>query len=278
MPLNHSDWREIQKFVGEQIAGIGEPFVQATVVKTDPVKRLIWTKEFGDQPIPMFGHDYQVKYYDDDSYPKTVELLPQPVVNGQFIKGAGGIPVWSALSSADVGLPKITSGTFPAGPPASPSDGDIWIGHSVGNGVVWAFRYNLGSASAYKWEFIGGPPFVYSDNADHTNGSTVNTWFGITPIAPVASREGEYTYTGGTSGYFNSAGTAYMGVGVGGIGFIPTYGINTQLNSGYWAEWHSPKWTSVITAGTGIVLCAQSNAINTHWQYQWIEFIPVRVK
>lgn len=26
------------------------------------------------------------------------------------------------------------------------------------NGILWRLRYNAGSASAYKWEFVGGPP------------------------------------------------------------------------------------------------------------------------
>ena len=53
--------------------------------------------------------------------------------------------------------PKITSGAISAGPPKTPDDGDIWIALAAGaNGENWQFRYNAGSASAYKWEFIGG--------------------------------------------------------------------------------------------------------------------------
>lgn len=51
----------------------------------------------------------------------------------------------------------ITSGTMAAGPPGTPQDGDIWIATAVdANGTTWMFRYNAGSASPYKWEFVGG--------------------------------------------------------------------------------------------------------------------------
>jgi hypothetical protein len=87
--------------------------------------------------------------------------VPTPVVNGQWVKGVSGIPVWSAIAPSDVGLPKITTSAFSAGPPASPANGDIWNATGVdGGGAVWTFAYNAGSSSAYKWEFIGGTPFT----------------------------------------------------------------------------------------------------------------------
>jgi hypothetical protein len=63
MPLTQSDWREIQKEITRLVAQVGEPFVQGKVVKNDSVKKLVWLKEFGDQPIPLISFDYQVKYY-----------------------------------------------------------------------------------------------------------------------------------------------------------------------------------------------------------------------
>lgn len=55
----------------------------------------------------------------------------------------------------------ITVSDFASGPPASPSSGDIWVAtnaDSLADGIRWQFQYNAGSSSAYKWEFIGGPP------------------------------------------------------------------------------------------------------------------------
>jgi hypothetical protein len=67
MALTQRDWNEIQRFVGSLVAQQGEAFVQGEVVRNDPVKKLIWMKEFGDQPIPLISFDYQVKYYYRDA-------------------------------------------------------------------------------------------------------------------------------------------------------------------------------------------------------------------
>lgn len=71
MPLTHDDWREIQSFVNRAITQRGEPFVQGVVVKSDPVKMLVWLKEFGDQPIPVVAFDYEVKYFYNETYGNT---------------------------------------------------------------------------------------------------------------------------------------------------------------------------------------------------------------
>jgi hypothetical protein len=42
--------------------------------------------------------------------------------------------------------------------PGSPVDGqEVYYVADATNGVIWHLRYNAGSASAYKWEFVGGP-------------------------------------------------------------------------------------------------------------------------
>lgn len=60
--ISIDDWREIENFVNKALAQTGEPFSQGKVVKSDPVNKLVWLKEFGDQPIPLVSFDYQVKY------------------------------------------------------------------------------------------------------------------------------------------------------------------------------------------------------------------------
>ena len=58
-----------------------------------------------------------------------------------------------------VKLPEIMSGLVGDGPPVDPVDDDIWIATNVDVGVRWAFQYEAGSGSPYKWEFIGGAAF-----------------------------------------------------------------------------------------------------------------------
>lgn len=74
MALSQSDWREIQKMVGRMVGQIGQAFVQGEVVKSDPTKKLVWLKEFGDQPIPLIAFDYQVKYYYNEPFGNTTAV------------------------------------------------------------------------------------------------------------------------------------------------------------------------------------------------------------
>jgi hypothetical protein len=129
--------------------------------------------------------------------------LPTPAgTNGQFLKKVGGVWVPTSFAASDIpNYPadvtkalrgdgtwgttpsnKITTSSFSGGPPGSPTDGDIWIASSVdGNGTRWHFQYNAGSASANKWEFIGGAPIM----------------FGGTPLAVVNTKTQV-----GASGYY----------------------------------------------------------------------------
>lgn len=68
MPLTHEDWRNIDQRVSNLIKGSHGPYVsQDVVIKNDTLKNVIWVKQFGDYPIPMFTFDYNVKYYDTQS-------------------------------------------------------------------------------------------------------------------------------------------------------------------------------------------------------------------
>lgn len=88
---------------------------------------------------------------------------PQPATPGDANQVANGFTaieaVVNAITQANMGAGnKTTASAMSGGPPASPTDGDIWIALNVdANGTVWQFRYNAGSASSLKWEFIGGP-------------------------------------------------------------------------------------------------------------------------
>jgi hypothetical protein len=57
-------WRAIQDYVQKIMAQRGEYFTVGVVVKRDDERKLVWTSEFGDTPIPLFTFDFTVKYYD----------------------------------------------------------------------------------------------------------------------------------------------------------------------------------------------------------------------
>lgn len=74
MALSFGDWDEINKVIAKAIGNVGEPFVQGTVIKSDPVKNVVFLKEFADVPIPIVAHHYQVTYNSRDTSGRVVRL------------------------------------------------------------------------------------------------------------------------------------------------------------------------------------------------------------
>lgn len=63
MGFKHHEWHEIEQLIAKMVADVGEPIVRDVVVKSNEIRKLVWTREFGDTPIPCVGFDYKVKYY-----------------------------------------------------------------------------------------------------------------------------------------------------------------------------------------------------------------------
>ncbi len=79
--LSHSVWREIREVVNK-----AKPRSEVTydvVTKRDEKNRLIWTKDFGDTPIPLVGFRWKIKYYDSETKGNTPSIgaaLPSKVL------------------------------------------------------------------------------------------------------------------------------------------------------------------------------------------------------
>jgi len=91
------------------------------------------------------------------------------------------------------GAMRTTVSAISGGPPASPSDGDIWVATGVdANGTRWQFQYNAGSASAFKWEFIGGSRLRVTVAAYNYTGAANADQFNNTGLT--LPRAGDYNY------------------------------------------------------------------------------------
>lgn len=62
--ITEPEWESIRTLIESKVGARGEYFVTGKVVKADPDNMLVWLHEFGDQPIPIFTFDYEVKYID----------------------------------------------------------------------------------------------------------------------------------------------------------------------------------------------------------------------
>lgn len=80
--------------------------------------------------------------------------------------------------------------------PASPVDGQeaILVDSITNPTYQWRFRYNAGSSSAYKWEFVGGAPQLKSSvTIDSVTGG--GAWIDDARVTYTGLRAGEYLAT-----------------------------------------------------------------------------------
>ena len=96
--------------------------------------------------------------------------------------------------------------------PASPVDGqEVYYVADATNGVIWHLRYNAGSASAYKWEYVGGASLRNLVVANETF-PTAWAYNDLATIGPrlYAPLAGEYIFSGGATFYVSGGGPASM--------------------------------------------------------------------
>ena len=124
---------------------------------------------------------------------------------------------WQDLSVAVSGLaPRVTG--LPVG---APDGTEVVYVADAAAGVLWRLRYNAGSASAYKWEFVGGGWLRNTADASvSVGGSTLYSALAGGPQVTIPLA-GEYDVDWGAGGgYYHTAaaGTSfYMGLDAAGL-------------------------------------------------------------
>ena len=113
---------------------------------------------------------------------------------------AGPTGATGATGAPGTPAPAVAYGTSL---PASPTDGQeaILVDSTSNPSYQWRFRYNAGSSSAYKWEFIGGDPArSYVSYAEST---TSTGYVPLTTTGPSLTlpRAGEYGVRWGANTY-----------------------------------------------------------------------------
>jgi hypothetical protein len=199
----------------------------------------------------------------------TVQRLAKGT-DGQVLTAQAAAPgVGWATPAAAGGAPSY--GTTPP----TAVDGAEWI-YPVGNGVLWRFRYNAGSASAYKWEFVGGSGLAH-DVATGEGSSTAATWLNLATNGPLVTipRAGEYRVAFGAITTNTQVTANNTGVAVGDTTpfasvLVSIPGVNYQVPVSSevprtFAANDILKLRYYFAAGTGT------------WSSRWLRVIPVRV-
>jgi hypothetical protein len=130
--------------------------------------------------------------------------------------------VYAATDNAGAEQIDILIGAaYGTSPPGSPVDGQWWI-YPVDptNGIIWKFRYDAGSASAFKWVFIGGTP-LYSEIATSET-TTSTTYANLSTIGPSITlpRAGDWIVELGLWMNVGAGQTAWASYDIGGTGAV----------------------------------------------------------
>ena len=165
-----------------------------------------------------------------------------------------------------------------ATPPANPQDGDLWL-LDLGGSTRWVFRYNAGSASTHKWEFLGGPPVRGHVAAAEALGSA-NAWTNLATVGPsfAVPRAGDYHVDGAAWARNTEVGRQMMigaaindGTPVAPHGYVHAPGANYETN---------PNWvksTLACVAGDAIRMRYFQSGGSTTFTHRALSVMPVRV-
>jgi len=191
---------------------------------------------------------------------------------------------WMALLGGQQGPPGFASPpTYATTLPASPVDGqEAILVDSVTNPTYqWRFRWNAGSSSAYKWEFVGGSPA----SNEITTAETLATTGGYADLATVGPRifvprAGDYDVIAGCS-YYHSL--ANQGAIVAVINMRTSAGAGQSTYAS--ASQAAQGTTGGVPSGRGNGLAANDelrlryylNAATGTFAFRWLKVTPIRV-
>jgi hypothetical protein len=166
--------------------------------------------------------------------------------------------------------------------PGSPVDGQqaVLVDSTTNPTYIWQFRYNAGSSSAYKWEFVGG---VAAFIQVVTGGTTtaVAAWVDLTNIGPsfIVPRAGDYSAMLVAQLNDSTAqANVQAGVGIGAFA-SPSISAATYINPG-------GNWITQMSFGpiTGVAASSelrmrylQAVAGTLTGQYRSLSIQPIRV-
>lgn len=164
--------------------------------------------------------------------------------------------------------------------PATPFDGqEIYFVADAANGVKWHLRYNAGSSSTHKWEFLGGPNMISRVDTDEAYTATSVFALAPTPDRLTFPLSGDYEYDMTVEPY-QTSGTATTSAALsinGGAAAVPDF---MQLGTTGAAQTISKPGNLLnMTAGQTVAIVYQNPTGGgvTHVRYRVLRIRPVRV-
>lgn len=169
--------------------------------------------------------------------------------------------------------------------PASPVDGqEAHLQVDATNGIVWTFRYRSGSASAYKWEFIGGAPAHAEVDTNQTTGAA--PYVDLATVGPSITipRAGEYLLSYGVAAWYSSGGPGlahmYASPRIGAVAAANVDAVRASNQTAI-AEQDNYARTRKKTIAVGDLVKLQYGTdgagVTANFQDRWLSILPIRV-
>lgn len=141
----------------------------------------------------------------------------------------------------------------------------------------WRFRYNGGSSSPYKWEFVGGSPFTkYVAAAEGTTSVTPNFVNLATPMEFTLPRAGDYLLEGSVGEFVST-----VGPGHGYVVAVQSSGVTIETSASETGGERRSIWVRGIINGAaaGHVAALRFAAVSgtTTFQRRLFTVQPIRV-
>jgi hypothetical protein len=197
----------------------------------------------------------------------------------------GAQPVGSIWIDTDEVPPAYVSPPLVTSLPGSPFDGqEVNYLADAANGVVWNLRYRAGSASAYKWEFLGGAALYSQVINGETSAST--TFVNLATVGPqiTVPLAGDYDIQHGARAYGSQNQiSVIMSYSIGATAASANDVVDMYSGSSYdsaiatVAPHGARIQRKTLAAGDAIVAKYRVNAGTGWWGFRWLRISPVRV-
>lgn len=182
---------------------------------------------------------------------------------------------WTLISQRAL---QVAPGQMGSPPWSTPYDGMemILVDGSANPAYEWAMRYNASSSSSFKWEFVGGSPWVIAQNTNQTIGASA--WTNLSPGLATFPRSGDYILRAYAQALTPAtASTMYLGIYANSVGNNYTSSTFTQQAS-WWITFNCAIKTLGAASTTGVGLNGYSIVTGaTYYAGMFLEMIPVRV-
>lgn len=214
-------------------------------------------------------------------YPDATDPADVPVDMGELATDVENVLFGIAGASRYRG--RLTAAQFAA--LTGLTDGDVvdLIPDAGTSGVLWRFRYNAGSASAYKWEYLGGSPLRSLDDVGRATGSAAYVEL-ATQVRVTCPRAGDYDVSFGARQWVDVSVASNIVTNVQAATAVPAddssgiFNLFTTANANYFHQARDIRLT-MPTAGETfrMVHRVAAGAVNGQFTNRWLRVTPVRI-